>query len=301
MRVIAFDIETVPDYMGVNLKDYFYLKNRGQRERTEEEVERDISFNPFTLYIISLAMVFIEDDEIKKGYVLYASDRDGNEEDVEFPWGDEQVLEVKFISFGGNAVEDRLYDVEERILNSFWKVIRSGIDRLVSFNGHEFDGHVIKVRSMIHGIKPTTDILDDFWDGHVDLLKKLSGGDRGKRFTLEFICRKFGISTPKDRIDGGKVAEEFFKGNYRLIAEYNLKDSLALAQLYLRIRDFINPPPHKPPTDTQIKAISAILSRLVGEDFESVEKAVIDSIKRSGEASAVIKLLKEIEKLKSPI
>ena len=297
MRVIAFDIETVPDYMGVNLKDYFYLKNRGQKERTEEEVERDISFNPFTLYIISLSMVLIEEDEIKEGYVFYASDRDGNEEYVEFPWGDGQVLEVKFISFGGNAVEDRLYDVEEKILNHFWSTVKGKVDRLISFNGHEFDGHVVKVRSMIHGIKPTTDILDDLWDGHVDLLKKISEGDRGKRFTLEFICRKFGISTPKDRIDGGKVAEEFFKGNYRLIAEYNLKDSLALAQLYLRIRDFIKPPPHKPPTDRQIMKISAILTKFTNKDFNSVEKAVRDFIRKFEEARSLINLLEEIEKI----
>ena len=296
MRVVAFDIETVPDYMGVNLKDYLYLKTRGQRERTEEEVERDISFNPFTLYVISLAMVTVEDDRIREGQVIYASDMSGSEHSQKFTTGNGEEVNVRFVPVTEDVVEDKLYDIEHEILRTFWERLKGGVDRLISFNGYDFDGYVIRIRSMLHGLLPTSNLLEDQDGGHVDLLRSLSGWDRAKRFSLDFICRKFGIYTPKDRIDGSKVAEEFFKGNYRLIAEYNLKDTLALAQLYLKIKDFLWVRPPKPASEAQINKIAAILSKICPLDFNQVKDAVKNHVTASKEANTIINLLEDIEK-----
>ncbi len=296
MRVVAFDIETVPDYMGVNLKDYLYLKTRGQRERTEEEVERDISFNPFTLYVISLAMVTVEDDRIREGQVIYASDMSGSEHSQRFTTGNGEEVTVRFVPVTEDVVEDKLYDIEHEILRTFWERLKGGVDRLISFNGYDFDGYVIRIRSMLHGLLPTSNLLEDQDGGHVDLLRSLSGWDRAKRFSLDFICRKFGIYTPKDRIDGSKVAEEFFKGNYRLIAEYNLKDTLALAQLYLKIKDFLWVRPPKPASEAQINKIAAILSKICPLDFNQVKDAVKNHVTASKEANTIINLLEDIEK-----
>ncbi len=296
MRVVAFDIETVPDYMGVNLKDYLYLKTRGQRERTEEEVERDISFNPFTLYVISLAMVTVEDDRIREGQVIYASDMSGSEHSQKFTTGNGEEVNVRFVPVTEDVVEDKLYDIEHEILRTFWERLKGGVDRLISFNGYDFDGYVIRIRSMLHGLLPTSNLLEDQDGGHVDLLRSLSGWDRAKRFSLDFICRKFGIYTPKDRIDGSKVAEEFFKGNYRLIAEYNLKDTLALAQLYLKIKDFLWVRPPRPASEAQINKIAAILSKICSLDFNQVKDAVRNHVTVSKEANTIINLLEDIEK-----
>ena len=296
MRVVAFDIETVPDYMGVNLKDYLYLKTRGQRERTEEEVERDISFNPFTLYVISLAMVTVEDDRIREGQVIYASDMSGSEHSQKFTTGNGEEVTVRFVPVTEDVVEDKLYDIEHEILRTFWERLKGGVDRLISFNGYDFDGYVIRIRSMLHGLLPTSNLLEDQDGGHVDLLRSLSGWDRAKRFSLDFICRKFGIYTPKDRIDGSKVAEEFFKGNYRLIAEYNLKDTLALAQLYLKIKDFLWVRPPRPASEAQINKIAAILSKICSLDFNQVKDAVKNHVTVSKEANTIINLLEDIEK-----
>ncbi len=302
MRVIAFDIETVPDYMGVNLKDYLYLKSRGRRERTEEEVERDISFNPFTSYVISVAMVTVEGDAITGGEVFYASDTGGAEERVGFRTGDGSEFEVEFLPVRREAVEDRLFDIEDEILSRFWERLSYPVDRIVTFNGYDYDCHVIKVRSMIHGIRPTSSLLDSEpkEERHVDLLRVLSGHDRSKRFSLDFICRKFGIYTPKDRIDGSKVAEEFFKGNYRTIAEYNLKDTVALAQLYLRIKDFLKPPSRNPASESQLRKIAAILKDISGINFDEAFSIARDRITNSEEAGRVIDLLEDVRKRLTP-
>ncbi|MDQ7039236.1 MAG: ribonuclease H-like domain-containing protein [Aquificota bacterium] len=292
MRVVAFDIETVPDYMGVNMKDYLYLKNRGQRERTEEEVERDISFNPFTLYVISVALVEIVGDRIERCSVIYASD--GSDREQTPPWCAEYDVRWEPVVMG--VVENEIYDIEEKILSSFWEFVE-GADRLVSFNGHDFDGYVIRVRSMLHDLKPSSSLLRGGRDDtHIDLLKFLSNYDRSKRLTLEFICRKFGIPTTKDRIDGSRVAEEFFKGNYRLIAEYNLKDALALAQLYLKVKDFLEHPVHRHPSEQQAKKLTVLLQKIGRISFDKVKDAVLSGDVSSEEVSKVIDVLERLEK-----
>ncbi len=291
MRVVAFDIETVPDYMGVNMKDYLYLKNRGQRERTEEEVERDISFNPFTLYVISIAMVEIEGDHIRRCQVVYASDE---EEGGGVPsWCRE--YEVVWEPIRMRVVENELYDIEGKILKAFWEFVK-GAGRLVSFNGYDFDGYVIKIRSMLHEIRPTNNLLEGGKDSHLDLLRFLSNQDRSKRLTLEFICRKFGIYTSKDRIDGSRVAEEFFKGNYRLIGEYNLKDALALAQLYLKVKDFIVAPPPKEPSDSQAARLAVVVRKVGTLGFDEIKERALTSGLSSQEISTAIRVLERIEK-----
>jgi DNA polymerase III epsilon subunit-like protein len=294
MKVVAFDIETVPDYMGVNMKDYLYLKNRGQRERTEEEVERDISFNPFTLYVISVAMVEMDEGGIRRCKVVYASD-EGEEEQGSPAWCD--GYEVEWSPVRMRVVENELYDIENRILEAFWDFVRDA-SKLVSFNGYDFDGYVIRIRSMLHGIRPSTNLLRAGRDeeGHTDLLRLLSNYDRSKRLTLDFICRKFGIYVSKDRIDGSRVAEEFFKGNYRLIAEYNLKDALALAQLYLKVRDFLGLPAPRPPSENQVRKLAVLLRKIGDREFDQVVDLIANSHLTSQEVSGIISLLERIER-----
>ena len=290
MRVVAFDIETVPDYMGVNMKDYLYLKNRGQRERTEEEVERDISFNPFTLYVISVALVEIEEDRIAKCFVTYASDE--NEHVGSPPWCARYNIEWKPVAM--EVVENEIYKIEERILEEFWKFVE-GADRLVSFNGHDFDGYVIRIRSMLHDIKPTSSLLrEGRSDGHLDLLRFLSNYDRSKRLTLEFICRKFGIHITKERMDGSRVAEEFFKGNYRLIAEYNLKDAIALAQLYLKVKDFLPFKDEDPPTESQVNFLTDLLRDLGSRKPEEIKEAVFNENLSFSEVKTALSVLSKL-------
>ncbi|WP_164930905.1 hypothetical protein [Aquifex aeolicus] len=66
MKVIVFDIETVPDKRNITYDDYLYIQKRGKREKTQEDIEREFSFNPFTLILVSFSTVLIEDSDNKR-------------------------------------------------------------------------------------------------------------------------------------------------------------------------------------------------------------------------------------------
>ncbi len=297
MNVLAFDIETVPDLNGINYRDYQYLRFRGKKDKSEEEFVREFSFNPFTLFIVSASGVYIEEDRIIRGFVLFISDSTNKPLVKQEFYAEGRSLEIHYEPITADFVEDKLYQLEEELLQRFWKEIGEARS-IVSFNGYSFDGYVLKLRSMIHGIDVPTHILKDERT-HIDLMRFLSDGEREKRYKLDFVCRKFGIHTPKDVIDGSKVAEEFYKRNYLTVAMYNLKDSIALAQLYLRLKRYLELKAssyfEEPFTDKQFRKLMAILRKLNVTDEETLKVALSKHLgKRS--ISELIDLLVRIEK-----
>ena len=300
MRVLAFDIETVPDLNGLNYRDYQYLRYRGRKDRSEEEIAREFSLNPFTLFVVSVSGTYVEEGEITGSFVLYASNR-AEEREEEIYYAEGSSVRVKFIPITAEFVEGKLYELEEEILKRFWEEVERA-DRIVSFNGYSFDGHVLKLRSMIHGIDIPSRVLRDR-DLHLDLMHFLSNGEREKRFKFDFVCRKFGINTPKDIIDGTKVAEEFYRGDYETIALYNFKDSVALAQLYQRLRKYIGEEhiPEELPTERQLSYLIDLISEATGTSRETIEGILKElsegEVMTRRNASIIIDLFKRIRGL----
>ncbi|RLJ70072.1 putative 3'-5' exonuclease similar to PolB exonuclease domain [Hydrogenivirga caldilitoris] len=301
MRVLAFDIETVPDLNGLNYRDYQYLRSRGARERSEEEVTKEFSLNPFTLFIVSVAGTYIHDGDIGESFVFYMSDLSSEEREEEVFYAEGRSTRVRYLPFRADFVEGKLYELEEELIARFWEEA-STADRLVSFNGYSFDGYVLKLRSMIHGIDIPERFLRDR-EFHFDLLRFLSNGEREKRYKLDFICRKFGIYTPKDILDGSKVPEEFYKGNYDTIALYNLKDSIALAQLYQKLRKYIGEevPEGELPTEKQLNYLIDLISGATGVSREVVEEIIeelgIGESATKRNVSLIIDIFKRIREL----
>ena len=297
MKVLAFDVETVPDLNGINYRDFLYLRTRGRKERKDEEIEREISFNPFTLFVVSVSLTSVEEGKIKGSSVMYVADMGEEARTEEVYYAEGRKVSVDYIPVRTDFVEGKLYELEERVLELFWEKVE-GADRLVSFNGYSFDGYVLKIRSMLHGIDIPYRFLRDR-RFHTDLLHFLSNGEKEKRYSLDFVCRKFGIHTPKDIIDGSKVAEEFYKGNYRTIALYNLKDSLALAQLYLKLRKYLTEEPfEEPPTENQMRYLVDLISQLTGLDQEGVKEILTDFAEGNLNKRSVSVLIEIVKRLK---
>ncbi len=293
MRVLAFDIETVPDFNGINYRDYQYLRSRGKKDKTEEEFTKEFSFNPFTLFVVSVSGVYVSDGGIDKGFVLYMAGLGSSPRVEEVFYAEGRSLEVEYEPLVADFVEGKLYDLEERILERFWERVQD-CDLLVSFNGQKFDGYILKIRSMLHDLTFPASMLRD---RHIDLMTFLSNGEKSKQYRLDFICRKFNIHTPKDIIDGSKVAEEFYKGNYETIALYNLKDSVALAQLYLKLRKYLGHGefPTEPFTELQFRKLRVILRKLTELEDEVLKNALsVHFGKRN--LSELISLLESIER-----
>lgn len=93
------------------------------------------------------------------------------------------------------------------------------------------------LRSAMLGVTPSRlDLLGQRFrtTPHCDLLDQLTFCGLTRRFPLDFYCRAFGITSPKEGMSGADVGRLHAEGKYREIAAYNARDLLATAELYRR-------------------------------------------------------------------
>lgn len=137
---------------------------------------------------------------------------------------------------------------EAAMLRDFWEGARS-YSTFVTFNGRGFDVPFLVLRSIVHGITPTVDLMDGRYLSqqrgatHIDLQDQLSFyGATHRREPLHLYCRALGIDSPKGAVSGDAVTALYASGKYDDIASYNARDIIATAELYLRWREHIAPP-----------------------------------------------------------
>src|SRR5690606_6518340 len=142
---------------------------------------------------------------------------------------------------GGERGEETLPDgslwrqmSEEEVLAKWWELLdRRGVE-LVSFNGRGFDAPFLMLRSAALGIRPSINLMSGTkfrYDRHTDLQDELAffsyskGISPLKRFNLDFYCKAFGITSPKEEgVTGDQVPRLFREGEHRIIAEYCVRD-----------------------------------------------------------------------------
>lgn len=140
------------------------------------------------------------------------------------------------------------HDTDERKLlsdfnNMLEKFTSNPGKKLCAHNGQEFDYPYISRRTLINGLKIPR-ILDisgakpwEIKDRLLDTLQLWKFGDYKNYTSLDLLCAVFNIPTPKDDIDGSQVAQVYYKeGNLDRIINYCEKDTLALANLFLRYK-----------------------------------------------------------------
>lgn len=137
---------------------------------------------------------------------------------------------------------------EAAMLDAFWKGAVQ-YQQFITFNGRQFDAPFLMLRSAIHGIRPTKDLLRNRYvqynspDAvHIDLLDQLSfyGAARWKAKSLHMHTRAFGIKSPKeDGVTGDQVGELFKQKKFLEIAKYNAGDLFATSELYKRWENFL--------------------------------------------------------------
>ncbi|MCR4404376.1 MAG: ribonuclease H-like domain-containing protein [Candidatus Acetothermia bacterium] len=227
MSKVVFDIETVgltwesfdevqQDYL-MKLAEQEETEERRQRKR--EELFQGLNFAPLTAEIVAIGLLNVETN---RGRVYYQSPE---RESWASPDG-----AVKFESAD-----------ERGILERFWEAIRN-YDRFITFNGRGFDCPFLMIRSAIHGLKPTRNLMPPRFDArvHCDLLDQLTFYRSVRSFNLDFYCKAFGIESPKGHgITGLDLNRLFAEGKYREIAQYCLGDVVATAELYRRWEPFL--------------------------------------------------------------
>tara|TARA_B100000963_G_C22593191_1_gene656517 strand:+ start:963 stop:1676 length:714 start_codon:yes stop_codon:yes gene_type:complete len=113
---------------------------------------------------------------------------------------------------------------------------------LCAHNGKEYDFPFIARRMLINKIELPSK-LNLFgkkpWEiPHLDTLDLWKFGDYKHYASLKLMTNILGIPTPKDDIDGSEIYRVFYKEkNLQRIIDYCQKDTLAVAQILLRLRN----------------------------------------------------------------
>ena len=217
---LVFDIETVGvDFETLAESQQEYLLRYAEKEKDpdakkvkEDDAVRYLSLYPTTSEIVAIAML---NTSSGKTLVLYNSP-DINEQ-----------------NFSDNNIKYKPMS-EPEIIESFWNYVRKA-DKIISFNGRQFDLPYLMLRSAVLKIKPTKNFLKNRFEhkDHIDLLDKFTFMGLIRKFNLDFYCHTFSIESPKSHgISGMEVKELYNSGHIKEIAIYCADDVRATFELY---------------------------------------------------------------------
>ncbi len=154
---------------------------------------------------------------------------------------------LRFGQGGGLKMYIKSYysDNEKELLGPFVKMLNDKFNRpehrLCAHNGKEFDFPYMARRMLINEI-PVPDILNSQgkkpWEiAHIDTMELWKFGDFKSYTPLNLLTYAFGISSPKDDIDGSQVWSVYWNDNdLDRIVNYCQKDVVALANVFLRMK-----------------------------------------------------------------
>lgn len=223
---LVFDVEFVSenwdDFDETTQKD---LTKRVPDKKTDPKgyekemayVKDQLVFSPLTGFICAIGVYDIDSE---KGAVYY-QDPTGKLSDIEEDG-------IKYVPMS-----------EPEILIKFWALAETA-DEFISFFGRRSDVPYISIRSAVHGIRPSKDLLSNRFNSsrfpgavHYDLAELLTFyGAAMYKGSLHRWCRAFGIPSPKGDMEASMVTENFYAGKGLEIAKYNVGDLYATAALF---------------------------------------------------------------------
>ena len=218
MSKLVFDIETIGmDWESLDETTQHSLSRWIEREAKDEgdlhakmkDLKEGLGFSPLTGEIVAIG---VYDVEKEKGVVYYQS-----------PDKVTDVTEEENFKFKPGT--------EAEILQNFWEGAKQ-YDEFISFNGRAFDAPFMLIRSAVHKIRPSKDLMSYRYLGsqkfptatsatHVDLFDQLSFyGAVRRKGNLHLYCHAFGIESPKaSGVTGDDVGELFKNKEYFKIAK----------------------------------------------------------------------------------
>jgi 3'-5' exonuclease len=221
MSHVVLDIETlgfpVDSFDETQQK---YLLKFAETDADRAETIQKLNLYPTTAQIMAIGML---NPETNRGKILFQSD-----EKLDYHSDDE------FVHFKSGS--------EKEILEQFWLDI-GHYDQFVTFNGRGFDCPFLMLRSAILQVQPTRNLMPYRYDAsiHCDLLEQFTFYGALRKFNLDFYCKSFGIESPKVHgVTGLDMKQLTDEKRFREIAEYNLRDLQATAELFKRWEKFLN-------------------------------------------------------------
>ena len=146
------------------------------------------------------------------------------------------------------VVEKSLDEREGLLLQWIWDQLKR-CHGVITYNGLHFDMRWLRIRSLVHGIRPTFPCTMPRYRPWpiCDLMEHLAGWSPQDRVKLDLVCRSLGIRSPKeDGVDGSKVFGLALAGEWDKILHYNERDTLATWEVFqylVEYRDLSDPTP----------------------------------------------------------
>lgn len=233
MNTLVFDIETIgEDFDSLDSVTQKTLTHWIANETSDEseyakilsDIKNRLGFSPLTGEIVAIGVL----------------DCEKNQGAVYFQAPGEKIKDFTEDNFKFRAL------TEKEMLESFWEGAKK-YGEFVSFNGRSFDAPFLMIRSAIHGVRPTVDLMQGRYlyqqrdAKHIDLLDQLTFyGASAKKGSLHLWSRAFGIKSPKaDGVSGDDVGRLFKEKKFKEIARYNTGDLLATKELYEYWRKYL--------------------------------------------------------------
>jgi len=226
LRTIVFDIETCAypfESLSESQQEYLlrYTDKEKDKNLRNDKIEETVRYTSLYPYTAKVAAIGIFDVEKQKSFVYYENER-------EEEWSGEDGVQYKGLP-------------ETEMLKSFWRIVEVS-DRVITFNGRNFDAPLLIIRSAIHKIKPCRNLITNRYNTsfHIDLLDQLTFYGLTRKFNLDFYCHAFGIESPKSKgISGMDVKNLYEAGKVKEIAIYCGNDILATYELFQIWEEFI--------------------------------------------------------------
>ena len=235
MSYLVLDIETTGkqyDELDETTKGYFRqwaerdAQTEAQVERELEQIKKGLPFSPFLGEIVAIGMV----DDADMGAVYFRADKDKKAKDFE-----------------DDGIQYRVGS-EKEILEKFWEVARNYYT-FVTFNGRAFDAPFLMIRSAVHSVKPSRNLMPNrylsgqkFGTQHIDLSDQLTYYGAVRRLPkLHFVTKAFNIESPKEGgMSGEEVPQAFKDKRYKEIARYCMDDVFATQKLFEYWNKYLN-------------------------------------------------------------
>ena len=212
-RKIIIDIETIgEDFDSLDEMSQEYVVRFAKSEEEIKAAKEGLGLSPVTGEIVAIGMLNPETD---RGAVFY------------------QAPEVLQAPTEEDGIE-YIPDTEAGILRRFWDAVRH-YDQVITFNGRGFDAPYLIIRSAVHRIRPSKELMPNRYSlAHADLLDLLTFyGAVRRKFSLHMWCRVFDIESPKQAgVTGYEVPELFRRREYLTIAKYCAGDLFATKKLF---------------------------------------------------------------------
>lgn len=229
MPKLIFDIETAGDdfdeldettrKMLTRWVEKAHAPGSDEYKKAIENIKQDLVFSPLTSQVVAIGVL---DYEREKGVVYF------------------QAPGEKIKPFEEDGIEFKPA-AEKEMLEGFWRGAEN-YGEFISFNGRGFDVPFMMIRSAVHEVRPTKNLIGARYlyqhppgAVHVDLQEQMTfyGAVRRQGMSLHMFARAFGIKSPKESgISGDNVTELFRNKKYVDIAKYNVGDLWATKELY---------------------------------------------------------------------